>query len=552
MPSHGDGAEGRAALVPARLVRGARGAVASPQYLASEAGLGVLRAGGTAVDAAIATNAALAVVAAHSCGLGGDAFWLVWDGAQVVGLNGSGRSAQGATLEAAAAAGLTDMPLRGPWTVTVPGAIHSWAAAHARFGRLPWADLLAPAVDLATGFAATREWSDAVERSAEVFGTDGDWARTFRPHGRAWREGELVALPALAATLRRLADDGPATAYTGDLAQRAAAYLAERGSPLTAADFAAHRSDWTRPISIAYRSITSVSHRPNSCGPLALEMLGLLERFPPPPPAAFDGHGVSDARWVHLGLEAARIALADRDALLTDADHMAPDAIERLLHSGRLDELAAQIDPNRLADPRPASLPAGGGTIFLATGDADGILVSLIESNYAGFGSGLVDPQTGIGYQNRGAFFRLDPGHPNVLAPAKRTVHTLTPGMLLRDDRPWIAHGQMGGEIQPQVFAQFVSAMVDGGLDIATAIAAPRWAADTPGHLGPPSLTMLEGGYHAHVADDLRRRGHEVGWTPRLSSAMGHAQAVELIDEGGDRSLAAASDPRSEGAALAW
>jgi gamma-glutamyltranspeptidase / glutathione hydrolase len=539
-------------LVPARVTRGTRGAVASPQYLASEAGLGVLRAGGSAVDAAIATNAALAVVAAHSCGLGGDAFWLIWDGERIHGLNGSGRSAQSATLEAAAAAGLADMPLRGPWTVTLPGAIHSWGEAHARFGRLPWAALLEPAVELATGFAATHGWAAAVERAATIFGTTGDWARTFRPHGRAWHVGERVALPALAATLRRLAADGPATAYAGPLAARAAAYLADRGSPLRATDFATHRSDWTEPISTAYRGLVSVSHPPNSCGPLALEMLGLLERFPPPPPDAFDGRGVADSRWVHLGLEAARLALADRDAYLTDADHMPPDALEQMLHPDRLDRLAASIDPERAANPRPATLPAGGGTVFLATADGNGMLVSLIESNYAGFGSGLVDPETGIGYQNRGAFFRLDPAQPNVLAPAKRTVHTLTPGMLLRDGRPWIAHGQMGGEIQAQVFAQFVSAVVDGGLDIATAIAAPRWSAYMPGHMQPPTLSVLETGYAPDVADYLRRRGHDVSWAPPLSSAMGHAQAIEIVELDGERTLAAASDPRSEGAALGW
>jgi gamma-glutamyltranspeptidase len=515
--------------------------------------MGVLRDGGSAVDAAIATNAALAVVAAHSCGLGGDAFWLIWDGERVHALNGSGRSAQAATLENAAAAGLAEMRLRGPWTVTVPGAIRSWADAHRRFGRLDWADLFTAAIELASGFAATRGWSQAIEHSAGIFGTDGDWARTFRPDGRPWRAGETVILPALAGSLRRLADESADTAYTGRLAARAASFLEDRGSPLRAEDFARHRSDWVEPISLSYRGLTSVTHPPNSCGPVALEMLGLLDRFPPPPPAAIGSSGVSDPRWVHIGLEAARMALVDRDANLTDADHMPAGAVDRLLDPARLDGLAADIDPDRAAPPRPASLPAGGGTVFLAAADADGQLVSLVESNYAGFGSGLVDPQTGISYQNRGAFFRLDPQHPNVLAPAKRTLHTLTPGMLLRDGRPWIAHGQMGGEIQPQVFAQFVSAVVDGQLDIADAIAAPRWAAQMPGHMQPPSLTVLETGYGAEVAAGLQERGHAVSWTERFSSAMGQAQAVEVVESGEDgRKLAAAADPRSEGAALAW
>jgi gamma-glutamyltranspeptidase len=543
--------ERRPALVAARLVRGAHGAVASPHYLASEAGLGILRAGGSAVDAAIATNAALSVVAAHSCGLGGDAFWLIWDGERVRALNGSGRSASRATLDAAAAAGLSEMPERGPWSVTVPGAIRSWGDAHARFGRLAWRALLEPAIELADGFAATVGWCEAVERAAAVFGTDGDWARTFRAHGRPWRPAEIVILPALANTLRRLADEGPDAAYTGSLAVRAASYLAEKGSPLRAADFAGHRSDWTEPVSIGYRGHTSVSHPPNSCGPIALQMVGLLERFPAPPPEAFGANGLRDPRWIHLGLEAGRLALADRDALLTDAEHMNPDGVERLLDPVRLDRLAAD-SPERATEPRPATLPAGGGTVYLATADAEDQLVSLIESNYAGFGSGLVDPDTGVAYQNRGAFFRLDPAHANVLAPGKRTMHTLTPGMLLRDGRPWIAHGAMGGEVQPQVFAQFVSAVVDGRLDIAAAVAAPRWAALMPGHMQPASLTVLEARFPTAVLEGLRDLGHDVSLTAPFDSVMGHAQAVEVVnDDAAGRSLAAAADPRSEGAALA-
>jgi gamma-glutamyltranspeptidase / glutathione hydrolase len=540
-------------LVPARLVRGSRGAVASPHYLASEAGMGVLRAGGNAVDAAIATNAALAVVSSYMCGLGGDAFWIIADG-EFHGLNGSGRSAKRATIEATTAAGLDEMPLRGPWTVTVPGAIHSWGEAHARFGRSPWASLLEPAIELAGGFPATTGWRDAIEHSAGIFGTDGDWARTFRPRRRAWRVGEVVRLPNLAATLRRLADEGPAAAYTGALAQRGAQYLAARGALLRADDFAEHSSDWVDPISVDYRSqFETMSLPPNSSGVAALELLSVLESFPPPPSDAFTAGGVRDAGWVHIGLEAARRVLADRDRLLTDPQHMPSHAVDSLLDPAWIEALAAGIDPDRVAPVPDAPSVAGGGTIFLAAGDGDGRLVSLIQSNYAGFGSGLVDPQSGIAYQNRGAFFRLDPAHPNVLAPAKRTIHTLTPGMLLRNGLPWVAHGQMGGEIQPQIFAQFVSALVDGSLDIAAALAAPRWAALMPGHLQPPSVSALESRYNADVVDGLRRRGHDVTLLESFSSTMGHAHAVELVaDQEGGTTLAAASDPRSEGAAVAW
>ena len=532
------------ALVPARLVRGKRGAVASPHYLASEAGLGILRAGGNAIDAAIATNAALAVVASHSCGLGGDAFWLIWDGSTIHALNGSGRSPRAATIEAAHAAGLAEMPVHGPWTVTVPGAIRSWGDAHARFGRLKWADLLAPAIDLADGFPATDGWANSVERSALVFGGDSDWAKTFRHLGRAWRIGEIVRLPNLARTLRILAEEGPDAAYTGILARQATGYLESAGSPLRAADFSAHTSTWTDPISIDYRGYTSVSFPPNSCGPIALEMLGMLRHFDPTPG--------DQTRWVHLGLEIARQGLADRDAYVTDPEHMDDGDLDHLLDADRLARLAANIELHH-AGPVPQAALAGGDTIFLATGDGEGNLVSLIESNYMGFGSGLVDPATGISYQNRGAFCRLDPDHPNALAPSKRTMHTLTPGMLLRDGRPWIAHGSMGGEIQPQVFMQIVSAIVDGQADIATALAAPRWAAHSDRHMGPPETALLEGRFTRELARELERLGHRVAWAADFDSGLGHANAVELVSgDDGPATLAAATDPRTEGAALAW
>jgi gamma-glutamyltranspeptidase/glutathione hydrolase len=545
------------AVSPVPLVRGSHGAVASPHHLATEAGIGVLRAGGSAVDAAIATNAALAVVAGYACGLGGDAFWLIHDPGtgDVVALNGSGRSAAGASLEAIAAAGLRVMPERGPWTVTVPGAIHSWGVAHGRFGRIAWADLLAPATELAHGFAASRRWVDAVESGARTYGADGDWARVYRPAGAPLRVGQRVELPALARTLEQLANDGPDVAYQGALADQAARYLEGVGSPLRAVDFAEHRSDWGLPIGVDYRGVTSLTHPPNSCGVVALETLAILAWFDPPAPAAFDGQGVRDPRWVHLSLEASRLALRDRDRWLTDPDAMTDDAVGQMLDPARASTLAARIDPDRTPTPVATTLPAGGGTIYLATADADGGLVSLIESNYAGFGSGLVDPGTGISYQNRGAFFRLDPDHPNVLAPRKRTMHTLTPGMLVRGGRPWIAHGSMGGEIQPQVFAQFVSAVVDGGLDVATAIGAPRWAAEVDGHLGAPSLTLLESRYHSDVVEGLRARRQRPELVEAWSSGMGHAHAIEVVQTSGPergRTFAAATDPRSEGLPGAW
>jgi len=516
----------------------------------------VLRTGGSAVDAAIATNAALAVVAGHSCGLGGDAFWIIWDEArgEAVTLNGSGRSGRAASIEAANAAGYERMPERGPWSITVPGAVDSWGEAHRRFGRLDWTFLLAPAIDLASGFPASPGWLDAVERAAAVFGHGGDWASVYRPQDRPQMPGEIVRLPALEKTLRALFAEGPRAAYEGSVAHSTAAYFGARGVPISAADLAAHTADWGSPLSVDYRGVTSLSHPPNSVGVVALQTLGMLSRFDAPAASSWDGRGWADPQWIHLGLEASRLALQERDVHVTDSEHMADGEVAEMLSETHLDQLVDQIDRERAMELVPGSLPAGGGTIYITATDQWGNAVSLLESNYQGFGSGLVDPATGIAFHDRGAFFRLDPTHRNALAPGKRPTHTLAPGLLLRDGRPWMVHGSMGGEIQPQVFAQFVSAVVDGGADVATAVAAPRWAAMMRSQHGPPEVTELESRAHDGVPEALARLGHDVVVREPWSSSMGHAHAIEIVrdETGAVASYAAGSDPRSEGSAAAW
>ncbi len=516
----------------------------------------VLRAGGSAVDAAIATNAALAVVAGHSCGLGGDAFWLIWDAdrGEAVTLNGSGRAGSGATIEAVSGEGHAAMPERGRWSITVPGGVHSWGEAHRRYGRLDWPFLLTPAIELAGGFPASVGWLDAIERSALVFGEDGDWAQVYRPDDRADVPGAIVRLPALEATLCTLFAEGPDSPYSGSIAAANGAYFEARGVPISAGDLAAHTSDWGAPLAIDYRDSTALSHPPNSVGVVALQTLGLLQRMGTPRPADFDGQGWADADWIHFGLEASRLGLAERDSHVTDRSYMPDGTVEAMLSSANLDGLAARIDRSRVMSLEPGTLPSGGGTIYIATTDAQGNAVSLLESNYQGFGSGLVDPGTGIAFHDRGAFFRLDPRHPNALVPGKRPTHTLTPGMLLRDGLPWIVHGSMGGEIQPQVFAQFVSAMVDGGADVATAVAAPRWAAMMRTQHGPPDLTELESRVHPGVPETLAAKGHDIVMRESWSSSMGHAHAIEIVRDasGAVASFAAGSDPRSEGSAAAW
>jgi gamma-glutamyltranspeptidase len=529
------------------LARGAHGAVVAPHHLATSAGLGVLAAGGSAVDAAIATNAVLAVVMPSGCGIGGDAFWLIWDAAEgrLHAVNGSGRSAAMADARGLRASGLTTLPLRGGLSITVPGAVRSWDDARERFGILDRDAILGPAIEFARdGFPAWDGFVAAVEATTAVLDAERVDGRAFadiyRPNERPWRPGEVVRLPRLAATLERLVDDGFQAFYDGDLAARQCVTLAAAGSEIKEADFAAHRSTWAEPIETTYRDVRVTTHPPNSSGVVALEILNVLEQFDP---AGTQG-------WIHLGIEASKLAMADRDTHLCDPEFR-DVPVTTLLSKARAADLARRIDASRAA-PAPASTaPRGGGTVYIAVVDAAGNAVSLIESNYMGFGSGVVDPDTGVHYQNRGSYFSLDPRHPNALEPGKRPLHTLMPGMLFRggDPSPWIVLGSMGGDAQPQIHAQVVSALVDRGADIADAIAAPRWFVESAEHYAPPVDVVIEPRVDPGVLDGLEAMGHPVTRAASFDSALGHCHAIELVDGGpaAGGSLAAVTDPRSAG-----
>ncbi|MDP9243928.1 MAG: gamma-glutamyltransferase family protein, partial [Chloroflexota bacterium] len=286
----------------------------------------------------------------------------------------------------------------------------------------------------------------------------------------------------------------------------------------------------------------ATSHPPNSSGVIALVALSILERFPPP-------KGEFDADWIHTAIEASRLALEDRERELAEPEAMAWDAVDRLLGASHARQLAAAIDPRRSGIGRMSTIPRGGGTVFLAAADRWGGLVSLIQSNWHGFGSGVVDPETGIAYQDRGVSFSLDPKHPNALGPGKRTAHTLTPGMLFREGRPWVAHGSMGGEVQPQIYAQVVSALVDRGADVASAVSGPRWGLQTRSILEPPEHLLLESRFPEALVANLAARGHPIQLLEPFDSAVGHCHAIEVRrrDDGSIEGFAAATDPRSEG-----
>ncbi|HEX6534719.1 MAG TPA: gamma-glutamyltransferase [Gemmatimonadaceae bacterium] len=555
---------GTAALVTPRApVFAPTAMVASPHALASAAGLRVLRVGGSAVDAAIAIAAALGVTSPHMTGIGGDGFWLVHDprSARTLALNASGPAARLATPDYYAARGRgRRIPERGALaTLTVPGAVDGWRAAHERFGRLAWGELLADAVRWAReGVPVGRSLARALASSAEPIRQHPSAAREFLPGGRVPALGEPLARPALAATLDRIAREGPRAFYDGELAERTCRDVAALGSPLRAADLAAYRAEWTEPIATSYRGITVQEMPPNSQGFAALEILALLEGFDV---AAW---GDASADYYHYQAEAARLAYADRDAWCADPRFVqAP--LARLLDEHyaaerrRLIRPAAAIAAADLAPGIPRAAPRGvdagagcgtrGDTCAFTVVDADGLVVSAIESIYLAFGSLEVAADTGVLLQNRGALFSLDARASGVLAPGKRPFHTLSPALALERGAPWAAFGTMGGNGQPQTHSALITRLVDMRHDVQRAIDAPRWVMGRT-LASPRELLWLEGRVGHAVARELRRRGHRVRVVEDWSSDMGHAQMIRVHADTGV--LEGGADSRGDGVAVGF
>lgn len=522
---------------------GARGMVCSPHYLATGAGVGVLRRGGNAIDAAIATNAVLAVVTPYLCGMGGDLFAQIYTAAdgKLTGLNGSGRAPAEATPERVVElSGRTTMPARGPLPVTVPGCVEAWGALHDRFGRLPFADILADAHHYAAeGFPVTPGFTRAIAAQAPALHPDTPARETFLPNGAVPREGETFRQPRLARTLEAIAEGGPDAYYRGPIGREIVRQVRAVGGLLSEEDLATHTSDWVEPLSVRYRDVTVFELPPNSQGIVALMTLAMLDILPPREVAA------DSDEYVHLLSEAARLAYADREMHLTDPEAMRIEA-QRLLDERYIRQRASMIG-ERAAGEAPAGSP--GDTIYLCTADDEGNLVSLIESNFMGIGCGVMGGETGIMLQNRGAWFQLDPEHVNVIGPRKRTMHTLMPGMAFKGGKPWLVFGTMGGSMQPQIHVQVLTRLIDDGLPLDEAIGAPRFdsvvGADA---YGRPRIDM-EGRFSGDVVARLWSRGHAPVPTEAFTSAMGHAHAIQILDNG---TYVGAADPRSEGLALGY
>jgi len=527
----------------------ARNIVSTSHPLAAQAGLRMLWKGGNAVDAAIAAAAAITVVEPVSCGLGGDAFALVWDGSRLHGLNASGTAPAAWNVDYfrnryGEEKGLAKRPVRGWDAVTVPGVIAGWEALHVKFGSLPFADLMEPAIEIAgRGHAVAsivaHKWAAAIPALQNQPG----FADTFMPHGRAPAVSERVCLPGHAATLRQLAEQGPRAYYEGQIAERIAAFSRECGGAMTLDDLRGYRAQWVEPIGKDYRGYTVHEIPPNGQGIGALIALGILEQFDL---AALPLDGVEAQ---HLQIEAMKLAFADVYRYVADPRSMDVTP-EQMLDDAYLKSRAKLIDPKR-ATHFGFGMPKSGGTIYMSAADERGMMVSFIQSNYMGFGSGVVVPGTGIALQNRGCGFSMDPASPNVVAGGKRPFHTIIPAFLTQQvdgrQEAVMSFGVMGGDMQPQGHLQTVVRMLDYGQQPQAACDAPRWKVNRDFTLDVESTLDPE------TVRGLQERGHQIKRIDDPYMDFGSGQFIWKLDRHDpERGYVAASDSRRDGLAAGF
>lgn len=508
--------------------------VATSHPLAAQAGLEMLRQGGNAVDAAIATAAALTIVEPTGNGLGSDAFCILWDGSDLHGLNASGRAPAAWTPDRFAGG----MAQHGWDSVTVPGAVSAWIDLSERFGTLDLATVLAPAIRLAEdGFPVSPVIATLWARGAAVLKEQPGFAETFMPHGRAPAAGERFRNPGAARTLRAIAESRGRAFYDGEIAEEIAAFAKAHGGAMTVEDLAAHENDWCGTINQSFDDLSLHEIPPNGQGIAALMALGMLDR------TEIRDHGPDDLAAVHLQIEAIKLAYADLHRFVADRRFMTEVPETALLDPDYLAGRAALIDANRAQDHGPGA-PKRGGTVLLTVGDASGMMVSFIQSNYAGFGSGVVVPGTGISMQNRGFGFTTEPGYPNQVAPGKRPFHTIIPGFAMQGQQPLMAFGMMGGPIQAQGHVQLLLRTGLWGQNVQAAADAPRW------RMIEGFDVACEATMRADLREGLQRLGHKVQVeTPDSAFGFGGAQLVHRLADGG---YAGGSDPRKDGQAVGF
>ncbi|MBI1795523.1 MAG: gamma-glutamyltransferase [Candidatus Eisenbacteria bacterium] len=488
------------------------GMVCAAQPLAVQAGLEILKEGGSAVDAAIAVNACLGLMEPTANGLGGDLFAIMWDpkAGKVVGLNGSGRSPLALTVDKVPPDSAGTIPLHSPYTWTVPGACDAWFELHAKYGKLPMSRDLAPAIRYAEeGFPVSpviaENWASAIRTAINKPG----FKDVFMPNGRTPHEGELFRNPALAKTLALIAEKGRDAYYKGPIAAAIVTYSQANGGFFSLEDFARHHSTWDTPIATDYRGTTIWELPPNSQGLAALQLLNILENFD------LKAMGRNSADFWHVMVEAKKVAYADRARYYGDPAFVKVP-VDQLLSKDYAKKRAALIDMKHAAltdTPGEVAMLNRKETTYLCTADDSGMMVSLIQSNYTGFGSGYVVPEVGFGLQNRGALFSLHRGHPNVLEPGKRPFQTIIPAFATRDGKPLMAFGVMGGDMQPQGHAQIVVNLIDFGMNLQEAGDAIRYhhsesSEPTGTVMTDGGILHIEDGLPAVVIDELKHRGH--------------------------------------------
>jgi gamma-glutamyltranspeptidase/glutathione hydrolase len=527
-----------------------RAMAATSQPLATQVALDILKAGGNAVDAAIAANAALGLMEPTGNGIGGDLFAIVWDAdnEELVGLNASGRAPALMTREYFANRGLDEIPSFGPLPVSVPGAVDGWFELHDRYGRLGMQEILEPAIAYArSGFPVSEVIADLFALNKKRIGHYPGFAETFMPEGDVPKKGELFRNPRLAATLEQIADGGRDAFYKGEIARQIDAYMQEQGGLLRYEDLAAHTSEWVTPVSTNYRGWQVFELPPSGQGIAALQILNILEGFD----LAKMGFGSAD--YIHTLVEAKKLAFEDRARYYADMD-FADVPVETLISKEYAAERRRLIDPGKAASSYPAgdARLESGDTIYLTVADADGNMVSLIQSNYRGMGSGMTPGDLGFVLQNRAELFALQPGHANVLEPGKRPFHTIIPAFVMKDGRPLMSFGLMGGAMQPQGHAQIVVNMVDFGMNLQEAGDAARVnhkgsSAPTGSIMTDGGVVHLESGFSEATRERLKAMGHALGPS---DGSFGGYQAIMRDEEQGV--YYGASEVRKDGQAAGY
>ncbi|MCZ2257563.1 gamma-glutamyltransferase family protein [Sporosarcina sp. G11-34] len=515
------------------------GMVATSQPLAAQAGIEIMRRGGNAIDAAIATAAALTVVEPTSNGIGGDAFALVWVNDKLHGLNASGPAPEALTIDAVKAAGHDKMPTHGLTPITVPGVPAAWAELARKFGNLPLKESLAPAIRYAEeGYPLTpilgKYWKIAYGKFKTAFTTEefDSWFETFAPNDRAPEIGELWKSPDHAATLKSIGESNAESFYKGELADKIDAFMEKHGGYLRKSDLEKYVPEWVEPVSTNYKGYDVWEIPPNGQGMIALMALNIFAEMNEAVP--------NDTNTLHEQIEAMKLAFIDGQSFITEPEDM-PILAEHLLSKEYAQKRAEKII-GEASLPKPYELPKGG-TVYLATADGEGNMVSFIQSNYMGFGSGIVIPGTGIGLQNRGADFSLNPAHPNALKPGKRTYHTIIPGFLSKDGQAVGPFGVMGGYMQPQGHFQVAVNTIDYKLNPQAALDAPRWQWKNG------KTVHIEPGFPNHLAQALTRLGHDI--QPTLDTgSFGRGQIIWRNPETGV--LSGGTESRTDGAIALW